>query len=80
MTPGAFTKLGAKANRERLRLTVGHSQHVIIWDAICNQDAIRAENIMREHAQAPLRYAELFLGEDVQKFLPDAFSTSAGGT
>lgn len=72
LTPGAFAKLGTKVNRERLRLTVGHSQHVIIWDAIQNRDAIRAENAMREHAQAPLRYAELFLGAEAQHLFPEA--------
>lgn len=72
VTPGAFNKLGGNTKRERLRLTVGHSQHVIIWDAILSGDAIRSENMMREHANAPLRYAELFLGDDVKKVLPAA--------
>lgn len=74
VTPGSFSRLGGKTKRERLRLTVGHSQHVIIWDAILGGDAIRAENMMREHANAPLRYAELFLGEDIKKVLPEALA------
>lgn len=79
VTPGSFVKLGGKTKRERLRLTVGHSQHIIIWDAILNRDAIRAENMMREHANAPLRYAELFLGEDVTKVLPESLKRDAAG-
>ena len=73
VTPGAFNKLGAGQANEKLRLTVGHSQHVLILDAITDRDQIRAENMMREHAHAPIRYAELFLGDDVQKVLPVNF-------
>ena len=47
--------------RERMRLTVGHSQHVIIFDALKKRDGQRAEAIMREHSNATLNYADLFV-------------------
>ncbi|ABD56705.1 GntR family transcriptional regulator [Jannaschia sp. CCS1] len=47
--------------RERMRLTVGHSQHVILFDAIKQRDGARAEAMMREHSHATLNYADLFL-------------------
>ena len=64
--PGAFALVEEHSDDEKLRLTVGHSQHVLIWDAILNRDPIRAENIMREHANAPLRYSDLFVGGAVE--------------
>ena len=51
----------AKPERERMRLTVGHSQHLIILDAIHSGDAARAEAMMREHSHATLNYARLFV-------------------
>ena len=62
VAPGAFSEMEGTAEAKAQRLFVGHSQHVVIWDAIKSGDAIRAENMMREHALAPVRYAELFLG------------------
>jgi GntR family transcriptional regulator of vanillate catabolism len=67
--PGAFAEVQGLAKSEMLRLTVGHSQHAIIWDAIRSGNPIRAENMMREHANAPVRYAELFIGEGYQRKL-----------
>lgn len=49
------------SKRERMRLTVGHSQHVIIFDALQRRDAARAEALMREHSNATLNYADLFV-------------------
>ncbi|MBW8640104.1 GntR family transcriptional regulator [Hoeflea sp. WL0058] len=46
--------------RELLRLTVGHTQHMIVFDALKSGDGQRAEAMMREHANATLGYAELF--------------------
>lgn len=51
----------ANLQRERMRLTVGHSQHVIIFHAIKAGDAARAEAMMREHSHATLNYADLFV-------------------
>jgi GntR family transcriptional regulator, vanillate catabolism transcriptional regulator len=50
----------ANLERERMRLTVGHSQHVIILDAIRKGDGNRAEVMMREHSHATLNYSDLF--------------------
>lgn len=50
--------------RERMRLTVGHSQHVILFDAFQKRDAARAEAMMREHSHATLNYADLFVRKD----------------
>lgn len=69
VAPGAFTEVEGMAQAEMLRMTVGHTQHVIIWDAIKSRDAIRAEHMMREHAGAPVRYAKLFIGPAYQKKL-----------
>lgn len=60
MALGTLAFEPAGAERERLRLTVGHSQHVIILDAIRKRDAARAEAMMREHSGATLNYADLF--------------------
>lgn len=54
----------ADFKRERMRLTVGHSQHVIIFDALRQGDAQRAEAIMREHSSATLNYTDLFVKKD----------------
>ncbi len=48
--------------REQMRLSVGHAQHVIIFDAICKGQSARAEAMMHEHSQATLNYAQLFSG------------------
>ncbi len=55
----AFDK--SNLRREQMRLTVGHSQHVIIFDALKKGDAARAETMMREHSHATLNYADLFV-------------------
>ncbi len=49
--------------RERMRLTVGHSQHVILFDALKNRDGQRAEAMMREHSKATLNYTDLFVNK-----------------
>ena len=46
--------------QELLRLTVGHTQHMIIYDAISRGDAARAEAMMREHSNATVLYSEVF--------------------
>lgn len=50
--------------RERMRLTVGHSQHVIILDALIKRDGQRAERMMIEHSNATLNYEQLFVDKD----------------
>lgn len=51
-------------HHERMRLTVGHSQHVILFDAFRKREAARAEAMMREHSHATLNYANLFAAPD----------------
>jgi GntR family transcriptional regulator of vanillate catabolism len=45
---------------EYRRFNYAHMQHHAVFDAIDHGQAGRAEGIMREHANATLRYAELF--------------------
>jgi GntR family transcriptional regulator of vanillate catabolism len=61
---GTLAFENADYERERTRLTVGYSQHVIILDAIRKRDAARAEAMMREHSHATLNYSDLFSKRD----------------
>ncbi len=72
LTLGTFAFDRDNIERERIRMTVGHSQHVIVLDAILSGDAQRAEAMMREHANATIRYAQLFLGIDQADATPRA--------
>lgn len=71
-----LAELGAVApntNRlggEFLRMSIGHAQHTIIHEAILQGDAMRAEMVMREHSNATLDYARMFVGEDVDAHIP----------
>jgi len=47
---------------EYRRFNFAHLQHHAVFDAIEHRQGARAEGIMREHAQATLRYAETFAG------------------
>ncbi len=46
--------------REYRRFNFAHMQHHAVFDAVSNGQGARAEGIMREHANATLRYAETF--------------------
>lgn len=46
--------------REFRRFNFAHMQHHAVVDALINGQSARAEAIMREHANATLRYAEIF--------------------
>jgi GntR family transcriptional regulator of vanillate catabolism len=46
--------------REYRRFNFAHMQHHAVFDALVNRQGARAEAIMREHANATLRYAETF--------------------
>ncbi len=48
--------------REYRRFNFAHMQHHAVFDALVNRQGARAEAIMREHANATLRYAETFGG------------------
>lgn len=47
-------------DKEYKRLNFAHMQHHAAYDAIDRGQGARAEAIMREHANATLRYAEIF--------------------
>lgn len=47
-------------SREYRRFNFAHMQHHAVFDALVNGQGARAEAIMREHANATLRYAEIF--------------------
>ena len=42
------------------RFNYAHMQHHSVFDALIHRQGARAEAIMREHANATLRYAEVF--------------------
>ncbi|KEX93704.1 hypothetical protein HA62_11945 [Pseudomonas putida] len=46
--------------REYRRFNFAHMQHHSVFDALVSRQGARAEAIMREHANATLRYAEVF--------------------
>ncbi|MNI90949.1 hypothetical protein D3C73_1485440 [compost metagenome] len=46
--------------REFRRFNFAHMQHHAVFDALTHGQGARAEAIMREHANATLRYAETF--------------------
>jgi GntR family transcriptional regulator of vanillate catabolism len=48
--------------REYRRFNFAHMQHHSVFDALVSRQGARAEAIMREHANATLRYAEVFSG------------------
>jgi len=67
---GAVAPNTDRLDGEFLRMSIGHAQHTIIYEAIKKGDAMRAEMAMREHANATLDYARLFVGEVDSKRLP----------
>ncbi|MEO0386445.1 MAG: GntR family transcriptional regulator [Pseudomonadota bacterium] len=67
---GAVAANPDRLDGEFLRMSIGHAQHTIIHEAIIKGDAMRAEMAMREHANATLDYARLFVGEDDARRLP----------
>lgn len=53
---------------EYRRFNFAHMQHHSVFDALINRQGARAEAIMREHANATLRYAEVFsAGRDTER-------------
>lgn len=48
---------------EYRRFNFAHMQHHAVFDAITHGQGARAEGIMREHANATLRYAQIFNSE-----------------
>jgi len=55
---GLATKDGVESSLFRLKL--GNSQHKVIFEAIQNGDAVRAEGMMREHSNTMVEYIKVF--------------------
>lgn len=52
---------------EYRRFNFAHMQHHAVFDALDRQQSARAEAMMREHANATLRYADLFAQHDEEQ-------------
>ncbi|BAP42260.1 transcriptional regulator GntR [Pseudomonas sp. StFLB209] len=53
--------------REYRRFNYAHMQHHAIVDALISRQGARAEALMREHANATLRYAEIFSASSAER-------------
>lgn len=63
-----------------LRLRIGNAQHQVIYDAIKSGDAIRAESMMREHANVMIEYIQTFEKRDASLTVHDLVAYSATET
>lgn len=59
------------------RLRIGNAQHQVIYDAIKSGDAIRAESMMREHANIMIEYIQTFEKRDARLTVHDLVAYSA---
>lgn len=59
------------------RLRLGNAQHQVIYEAIADGDAVRAEGMMREHSHTMIEYIETFEKRDRSLTLSDLISYSA---
>ncbi|MEM6277259.1 MAG: FCD domain-containing protein, partial [Pseudomonadota bacterium] len=59
------------------RLRIGNAQHKVIYDAIADGDAVRAEGMMREHSHTMITYIETFEKRDGSLTVSDLVSFSA---
>ncbi len=57
-----------------LRLKIGNSQHRIIYEAIVQGDAVRAEGMMREHSNTMIEYIETFETRNTKLTVSDLVS------
>jgi len=73
------TEEGTKNGLFRLR--IGNAQHQVIYDAIKDGDAVRAEAMTREHSNIMLAYIETFEKRDKKLSVNDlvAFSATDSG-
>jgi len=55
---------GERVKNGLFRLQIGNAQHQVIYDAIKTGDAIRAESMMREHANIMIEYIQTFEKRD----------------
>ena len=63
--------------RGLFRLRLGNAQHRVIYDAIADGDAVRAEGMMREHANTMIEYIETFEKRDGRLTVSDLVAYSA---
>ncbi|WP_424988859.1 GntR family transcriptional regulator [Microbulbifer sp. S227A] len=75
---GAVAPNTDRLEGEFLRMSIGHAQHAVVHDAILRGDAMRAEMVMREHSNATLDYARLFVGRNVDAHIPSLKLGAAG--
>ncbi|MEM9435625.1 MAG: GntR family transcriptional regulator [Pseudomonadota bacterium] len=59
------------------RLKIGNAQHKVIFEAIEQGDAVRAEGMMREHSHTMITYIETFEKRDGSLTVSDLVSFSA---
>ncbi|MEO0388001.1 MAG: GntR family transcriptional regulator [Pseudomonadota bacterium] len=65
--------------RGLFRLRLGNAQHRVIYDAIAAGDAVRAEGMMREHANTMIEYIETFEKRDGTLTVADLVAYAATG-
>lgn len=66
-------------NKSILRMKIGNSQHRIIFEAIGQGDAVRAEGMMREHSNTMIEYIEMFERRNTKLTVRDLISYSVQG-
>jgi len=74
------TESEEQMKRGLMRLHIGNAQHQVIYDSIKSGDAVRAESMMREHANIMIEYIQTFEKRDARLTLNDlvAYSASDG--
>lgn len=66
-----------RMERGLFRLRIGNAQHKVIFEAISQGDAVRAEGMMREHANTMIEYIETFEKRDGRLTVYDLVAYSA---
>ena len=62
-TPCTCAPAPDRPDKEHLRMSVGHVQHVTVAKAVESSDACRSQTVMREHSNVTFEYACLFIGQ-----------------
>jgi len=66
-----------RMERGLFRLRIGNAQHKVIYEAIKSGDAVRAEAMMREHANIMIEYIETFEKRDRRLSVTDLVAYTA---
>ena len=66
-----------QTERGIFRLRIGNAQHRVIYEAIEQGDAVRAEGMMREHSHTMIEYIETFEKRDKSLTVSDLVAYSA---